>query len=84
MNRNTSQERQSAHLPEFTEQELETAIGGLTKRTGCRHNGIEAEDLISCDETQEMMRGIFNEIIKQGSMSSELVERSDKSHLQEK
>ena len=77
VNRNTSQERQSDHIPEFTEQEQHTAMDGLKKGKAADTRGIEAEDLKACDETVGMMRGNFNEITKQGSMASKLVESSD-------
>ena len=55
----------SEHIPEFTKQELQAAIekSGDTK-------GIKAEDIKeSDDETKEMMREIFNEVIRQESDS---------------
>ena len=65
--------KEETHIPEFTKRELQTAIDCLKKgknqETGDT-KGMKAEDIKGCDdETKELMRDIFNEIIKQESMA---------------
>ena len=51
---------------ESTTDELQNAINKLKKGKSQDSNGIRAEDIKACDdETREMVRQIFNEIIKQ-------------------
>ena len=53
-------------IPEITTDELQTAINRLTKGESADGNGIRAQDIKACDEeTKEMVRQIFNEVIKQ-------------------
>ena len=62
-NNNTNE---MTRIPEITTEELRTAINKLKKSQYPDGNGILAEDIKACDdETREMVRQIFNEIIKQ-------------------
>ena len=56
---------ETAGIPEMTTEELQTAINKLKKKGKSPDNkGIRAEDIRDCDEeTREMVRRIFNEII---------------------
>ena len=57
-------------IPEITTEELHSAISKLKTGKSPDSNGIRAEDIKACDdETREMMRQIFNEIIKKGTIS---------------
>ena len=59
-------------IPEITTEELRTAINKLTKGKSPDINGIRAEDIKACDyETREMVRQIFNEIMKQNEFTLE-------------
>ena len=52
-------------IPEITNEELQTAIDKLKEGKSSDSNGIRAEDIKACDdETREIMRQIFNEIMK--------------------
>ena len=52
-------------IPEITTEELQNAISKLKKGKSPDSNGIRAEDIKACDdETREMVRQLFNEIIK--------------------
>ena len=56
---------ETAGIPEITTEELQTAINELKKGKSLDKKGIRAEDVKDCDEeTREMVRQIFNEIIK--------------------
>ena len=63
-NRDTSER---GRIPEIMTEELQTAINRLKKKgKPADSNGIRAEDIKACDdETKEMLRQIFNEIVKQ-------------------
>ena len=53
-------------IPEITTEELRTALNKLKRGKSPDSNGIRAEDIKACDdETREMVRQIFNEIINQ-------------------
>ena len=68
-NRNTNE---MMRIPEITTEELQTAINKLIKGKSADSNGIRAEDIKACDdETREMVRQIFNEIVKQNEFSPE-------------
>ena len=57
-------------IPEITSEELRTAINKLKKGKFPDSNGIRAEDIKACDdETREMVRQIFNEIINQNDFT---------------
>ena len=57
---------------EISTEELQTAINKLKKGKSPDSNGIRAEDIkASDDETREMVRQIFNEIIKQNQFTPE-------------
>ena len=55
---------------EITTEELQSAISKLNKGKSPDSNGIRAEDIKACDdETREMMRQIFHEIIKRNNFT---------------
>ena len=57
--------RDDKRIPEITSEELQSAISKLKAGKSPDGNGIRAEDVKDCnDETREMMRQIFNGIIK--------------------
>ena len=52
-------------MPEIIADEIHSAINKLNKGKACDNNGIRAEHIKDCDDmTKEMMRQIFNEVIK--------------------
>ena len=57
---------ETAGIPEIQAEELQNAINKLKKKGKSPDSkGIQAEDVKACDEeTREMVRQIFNEIIK--------------------
>ena len=68
-NNNTNE---MTRIPEITTEELLTAINKLKKGKSPNSNGIRAEDIKACDdETREMVRQIFNEIIMQIEITPE-------------
>ena len=59
-------------IPEITIEELQTAIKKLRKDKSADSNGIRAEGIKACDEeTKEMVRQIFNEVVKQKEFTPE-------------
>ena len=59
-------------IREITTEDLKTVINKLIKGKSPDSNGIRAEDIKACDdETREMVRQIFNEIIKQNEFTPE-------------
>ena len=59
-------------IPEITTEELQNAISKLKKGKSPDSNGIRAEDIKACDdETREMVRQLFNEIIKRNNFTPE-------------
>ena len=59
-------------IPEITTEELQTAINKLKKSKSPNSNRIRAEDIKACDdETREMVRQIFNEILKRNEFTLE-------------
>ena len=58
--------------PEITTEELQSAISKLKKGKSPDSNGIRAEDIKACDdETRDMVRQLFNEIIKRNHFTPE-------------
>ena len=59
-------------IPETTTEELQSAISKVKKGKFPDSNGIRAEDIKACDdETREMVRQLFNEIIKRNNFTLE-------------
>ena len=59
-------------IPEISTEELQNAISKLKKGKSPDSNGIRAEDIKACDdETREMVRQLFNEIIKRNNFTPE-------------
>ena len=57
-------------IPEITTEELQSAISKLNTGKSSDSNGIRAEDIKACDdETREMVRQLFNEIIKRNKFT---------------
>ena len=80
-NNNTNE---MTRIPEITTEELRTAINKLEKGKFPDSNGIRVEDIKACDdETREMVRHIFNEIIKQNDVTQE-EESETKSDIQKR
>ena len=70
MHNNNTEE--TTRIPEITTEELQTAINKLEKGKSPDNRGIRAEDIKDCDEeTREMMRQIFNEIMKRNNFTPE-------------
>ena len=62
----------TAGIPEIKTKELQTAINKLKKGKSSDSKGIRAEDAKACDEeTREMVRQIFNEIIQRNEFTPE-------------
>ena len=56
----------------ITEEEIQTAINKLKKGKASDNNGIQAEDIKTCDDaTKETIKQIFNEVLKQESCTPE-------------
>ena len=65
----TSDDRRT---PEITTEELQSAISKLKTGKSPDGNGIRAEDTTACDEeTRDMVRQLFNEIIKRNNFTPE-------------
>ena len=59
-------------ISEIATEELQFAINKLTQGKSPGSNGIRAENIKACDdETREMVRQIFNEIVKQNEFTPE-------------
>ena len=57
-------------IPEITTEELQSAISKLKTGKTLDSNGFRAEDIKACDdETREMVRQLFNEIIKRNNFT---------------
>ena len=72
--KNSSEQEESdeKRIPEITSEELQRAICKLKSGKSPDSNGIRAEDIKACnDETRELMRQIFNEVIKRNSFTPE-------------
>ena len=60
----------------ITDEEIQAAINKLKKGTANDSNGIRAEDIKTCDnETKEVIKLIFNEVLKQESCTPEVWRR---------
>ena len=70
---NSEQEmKDDERILEITSEELQSAISKLKAGKSSDGNGIRAEDIKDCnDETREMMRQIFNEVIKRNNFTPE-------------
>ena len=67
-----SDTEETTRIPEITSEELHEAIRKLKKGKSPDSDGIRAEDIKVCDEeTKEMVRQIFNEIIRQNESTLE-------------
>ena len=72
--KNSSEQEESdeKRILEITSEELQRAICKLKSGKSPDGNGIRAEDIKDCnDETREMMRQIFNEVIKRNNFTPE-------------
>ena len=59
-----------SRIPEITTEQLQNAICKLKKGKSPDSNGIRAEDIKACDdETRDMMRQLFNEIIRSNNFT---------------
>ena len=66
------EESDEKRIPEITSEELQRAICKLKSGKSPDGNGIRAEDIKDCnDETREMVRQIFNEVIKRNNFTPE-------------
>ena len=64
--------RDDKRILEITSEELQSAISKLKTSKSPDGNGIRAEDIKDCnEETREMMRQIFNEVIKRNNFTPE-------------
>ena len=71
-NNSEQEESDEKRIPEITSEELQRAICKLKSGQSPDGNGIRAEDIKDCnDETREMMRQIFNEVIKRNNFTPE-------------
>ena len=71
-NETENDEKEMIEIPEITTDELQKAIKRLKKGKAADSNGIRAEDIKACDEeTKEMVRQSFNEIVKQKEFTPE-------------
>ena len=65
-------ESDEERIPEITSGEIQAAICKLKSGKSPDGNGIRAEDIKDCsEETREMMRQVFNEIIKRNNFTPE-------------
>ena len=59
-------------IPEITSEELQDAIRKLKRGKSPESDGVRAEDIKACDdETEEVARQIFSEIIEQNELKSQ-------------
>ena len=70
---NSEQEmKDDERIPEITSEEIQAAISKLKAGKSPDGNRIRAEHIKDCnDETREMMRQIFNEVIKRNNFTTE-------------
>ena len=53
-------------IPDFTQDEVQAANDNFKRGKASDNHGIRCEDIKTCDETtKEMIRQIFNEVLKQ-------------------
>ena len=65
-------ESDEERIPEITSGEIQAAICKLKSGKSPDGNGIRAEDIKDCsEETREMMRQVFNEVIKRNNFTPE-------------
>ena len=65
-------ESDEERIPEITPGEIQAAICKLKSGKSPDGNGIRAEDIKDCsEETREMMRQVFNEVIKRNNFTPE-------------
>ena len=85
-NKTENDEKETNEIPEITTEEWQNAIKKLKKGKAADSNGIRAKDIKACDEeTKEMVRQIFNEVIKQKGQNTRSMERNkNKSDTQKK
>ena len=77
--------KETKEISEITIEELQTAVNRLKKGKAADSNGMSAEDNKACgEETKEMLRQIFNEVIKQKECTSEAWQRKRKSDTQKR
>ena len=70
-------------IPEFTQDEVQAAIDKLKKSKANDNNGIQVEDIKTCDATtKEMIRQIFNEVLKQEDCTRNMEDNTKESDLQ--
>ena len=74
-NKNNSEDNNEEILL-ITDEEIQAAINKLKKGKASDNNGIRAEDIKTCDnERKEMIKLIFNEVLKQESCTPEIWRR---------
>ena len=72
----SNNEKAREERPEFTQGEVQTVIHKLKKDKASDNIAIRAEDIKTCyDTTKEMIRRIFNEVIKQDDCTPETSRR---------
>ena len=73
-------------IPDFTQDEVQAAIDNVKKGKASDNHGIRAEDIKTCDDTtKEMIRQIFNEVLKQEDCTPNTWRRNSyKSDLQQR
>ena len=71
-NNSEQEESDEERIPKITSEEIQAAICKLKSGKSPDGNGIRAEGIKDCnEETREMMRQIFNEIIKRNNFTPE-------------
>ena len=72
-------------VPQFTQDEVQTAIDSFKRGTSSDNDGIRAEDIKTCDgTTKKMTRQIFNEVMKQEDCTPETRRRKRKKVIYKK
>ena len=71
-NNSEQEESDEERIPEITSEEIQAAICKFKSGKSPDGNGIRAEDIKDCsEETREMMRQVFNEVIKRNNFTPE-------------